>query len=145
MNIKVDRFLLLFLILPMYGLRAQSNSGQIPEIDFCDLSKYEGKTVKITCSYSGVDAYWGLGSLPNKKCKQDLSIELNVNKDHLSKKYQKDFAKVHEKYWLYYMILKMTGRFENGTKSGDNRLSSNSSRFIADEIEDIQLLERITK
>lgn len=131
--------------MPIYCLRAQSNSGQIPEIDFCDLSKYEGKTVKITCSYSGVDAYWGLGSIPNQICKQDLSIELNVDKDHLSKKYQKEFAKVHQKYWRYYMILKMTGMFEKGTKPGDNPLRSNSSRFIADKIEDIRLVERNTK
>ena len=145
MNLKVYQFLLLIQILPIYCLRAQSNSGQIPEIDFCDLSKYEGKKVHIICSYSGIDAYWGIGSLPNKPCNQDLSIEVKVNKDHLSKKYQKEFAKVHEKYWQFYMILTMIGRFENSLKPGDNVASANSSRFIADEIEDIQIVERNTK
>ena len=49
------------------------------EVEFCNLPKYDSsKLLKVRCSYSGVDEYWGLIGF---NCKED-SLDYGVHLDY---------------------------------------------------------------
>jgi len=144
MRMKLYKLILFVPVLFFYFLPAQNPAPGIPQISFCDLPKYKDQIVRITCTYSGEDSYWGIGALLNEKCSQNPAIELNLAevRNRLSKKNQKLLDKVHEKYWMYYLVLTTTGRFENSLQGNDKDPGQNSNQFIVQDIEEIRLVER---
>ena len=144
---KMSKLILLVPLLFVYFSPAQNPAPGFPQISFCDLPKYNGQVVRITCTYSGEDSYWGIGALQDEKCLQNPAIELNLSEvsNSLSKKNRKLLDKAHEKYWLYYLIITTTGRYESSVLEKNNNPNSNSNQFIVKDIEEIRLVERTGK
>ncbi len=110
-------------------------------IDFCDLPKYAGQKVFIKAAYSGVDEYWALNS--TTRCVQPLNVELDdISGKEIPKRFQKLFDSAHNSYWDTYLIVELTGVFENDSPNGYGHLGSNKARLIVKEYVSVTLAKR---
>ncbi|MBO9573454.1 MAG: hypothetical protein J7497_14790, partial [Chitinophagaceae bacterium] len=101
----------------------------IPTVDFCDLPNYAGKKVRVTCSYSGIEEYWGLGRIKKGKCEKEYLVNLGIiDYEKVPKRFQKKFTAVANSYWNSYLMLTMIGTFETG-RDGYGHLGSNNAQF----------------
>lgn len=110
-------------------------------IDFCELPKYAGQKVFIRASYSGVDEYWALNS--TTRCTRSLNVELDdISGKEVPKHFQKLFDSAHKSYWNTYLIVELTGVFENGSPNGYVHLGSNNARLIVKDYVSVTLAKR---
>lgn len=102
-------------------------------VNFCDLPEYEGDTVWVTASYSGIEEYWGL----NGRGCDNLSVELGYrNWFELGDELDSLFSKVHDEYYMYNLKLEVKGVFEKGNYG---HLGSNNGLFSVIEFGKVEL------
>jgi len=109
--------------------------------NFCELPKYAGQKVFIRAAYSGVDEYWALNS--TTRCAQSLNVELDDIADkEVPKRFRKLFDSAHNSYWNTYLIVELTGVFENDNPNGYGHLGSNEARLIVKDYVSVTLVKR---
>jgi hypothetical protein len=119
----------------------QNNALGFPKVNFCDLPKYAGQTVFIRASYSGIEEYWSLKSI--SPCKPAINVELDdVSGKEIPKRFQQLFDSAHHSYWNTYLIVELTGIFENKNPNGYGHLGSNKARFIVSDYVSVRLAKR---
>ena len=138
--IYISTFVFLGSVLPNFCYSQTVDTSSI-EISFCNLPKYEGKTVVPEAVYSGVDEYWGLNA--KAKCKAVRNVELDYYKNGkaIPPQFQSLFDSIHSVYWNQYLVLKVKGRYDSSNPKGYGHLGSNSSRFIVEDIIDAKLMK----
>ena len=113
----------------------------LTQIDFCDLTKYEGQLVYIKAAYSGVDEYWSLNSI--KHCKNRLIVELDDRAGTpIPIQYQNLFDSAYASYWKTYLIVELTGVFDSKNPDGYGHLGSNKARLIVKDYINVTLVKK---
>lgn len=139
-TLKLLPILLLFF---SFASAQNRNAGDIPTVEFCDLSSHAGEVVRVTCSYSGVEEYWSLGKADKEKCDNEYKVNLGIpNRNIIPEKFQKKFAEVGKSYWDRYLVMTIVGVFETGQKSGYGYKGSNNAQFNVHKIESVDLKKK---
>jgi len=113
----------------------------LKQIDFCNLTKYEGQLVYIKAAYSGVDEYWALNSIQH--CKNRLNIQLDDKMGTpIPNQYQKLFDSAYSSYWDTYLIVELTGVFDSRNLDGYGHLGSNKARLIVKDYVNVTLVKK---
>jgi hypothetical protein len=117
----------------------------IPIVSFCDLPGYKGQKVYLKCYYSGIDEYWSLSNIKKKKCKPDLTVDLQFSGYSpfmTPEKFQDVFSEVHDNYNNSYLKIEAIGLFENDSKHGYGHLGHNNARFTVSELIKAELVKK---
>ena len=94
--------------------------------------------------YRGAEEYWGLIS-ENRDCDSIESYLTWSPKLPLIPKFRKLLTQVHSKYWKYYLIVDVIGKFEMGDTLGYGHLNSYKSEFKVEKFVDMQRMKKIKK
>ncbi|MCE7061978.1 hypothetical protein [Dyadobacter sp. CY343] len=119
---------------PRTGKLSATYNG-LPVVDLCDLPNYRNMKVMLRANYAGVEEYWSLGSQKNKKCNNDLKVNLEyVVNYEVPNGFQKEMTQAINNYWSQYLELEAIGTYETGQIGGYGHLGTNNSRFLVNEL-----------
>ena len=135
-----------FILALSFSCNKRSTTGvsktytNLTQVDFCDLTKYEGQLVYIKAAYSGVDEYWALNSM--QRCKNRLNVELDDKAGTpIPSQYQNLFDSAYSSYWNTYLIVELTGVFDSRNPDGYGHLGSNKARLIVKDYINVTLVK----
>ncbi|RWU05026.1 hypothetical protein [Pedobacter chitinilyticus] len=140
------RFKLLFLLsVVLFGCSThlKDSINEQKALDICDLPEYQDKKTRLIATYSGVDEYWSLNSVRQKKCSNDFTIDLDFDDNYdLPNHFRNLMRKVHSSYWNTYLLIDAIGIYETGKKGGYGHLGYNKARFRIVKVLDMKLIKK---
>jgi hypothetical protein len=108
--------------------------------NFCDFPQNLNQRVRILGNYSGIEEYWSIYSIDKCENKFSVDFEIDAVYNKLTSTQKELFSKLINKYWKYYLLVDVSGRFEMNGK-GYGHLDHNQAVFIADTIFSLKLME----
>ncbi|MEQ7799746.1 hypothetical protein ABDJ41_08015 [Pedobacter sp. ASV1-7] len=108
---------------------------------FCDLPNHLNQSVYTRGIYRSVEEYWGLIS-ENRDCEGLESYVEWPQRPSLKPKFRKLLRQVHLKYWKYYLIADVVGKFEMEDTLGYGHLNSYKTKFTVEKLVNIQRMNK---
>lgn len=107
-------FLPVIMALTFCSPKSRAIKSKLQTVDFCELPKYKGQRVLLTCLYSGHEEYWSLSSPDSVKCDIKLDVDLDFvdDYDRIPMRFRLVMRKVHNQYPIKALQIKVIGVFE---------------------------------